>query len=171
MIVCDAGAHIRSHWVPACAGMTNDCLRRRSSLRSAWVPAFAGMTMLWNKWIIVEICFFCYSMHLMKSGGCVYIMTNKRNGTLYIGSTSDVIGRVFEHKTKVYPKSFTAKHNLNKLVYVEWYDSLENMVARERQLKEWNRNWKIRLIIKQNPNWKDLYDDILAEYGFAPFKQ
>jgi len=110
-------------------------------------------------------------MPVMKSGDCVYIMTNKRNGTLYIGSTSDIIGRVFEHKTKVYPKSFTAKHNLNKLVYVEWYDSLENMVARERQLKEWNRNWKIRLIIKQNPDWKDLYDGILAEYGFAPFEQ
>ena len=107
----------------------------------------------------------------MKTGGCVYIMTNKRNGTLYIGSTSDIIGRVFEHKTKVYPKSFTAKYNLDKLVYVEWYDSLENMVARERQLKRWNRSWKIRLIIQQNPNWKDLYDDILAEYGFAPFKQ
>ena len=110
-------------------------------------------------------------MFSMKSGGCVYIMTNKRNGTLYIGSTSDVIGRVFEHKTKVYPNCFTAKHNLDKLVYVEWYDSLENMVARERQLKRWNRNWKIRLIIQQNHTWKDLYDDILAEYDFAPFKQ
>ncbi len=107
----------------------------------------------------------------MKDGGCVYIMTNKRNGTLYIGSTSNIIQRVYEHKKKIYPKSFTARHNLDKLVYVEWYDSLENMVARERQLKEWHRNWKIRLIIEKNPNWYDLYNGILAEYGFAPFEE
>ena len=104
----------------------------------------------------------------MKDGGFVYIMTNKRNGTLYIGSTSNLIGRVFEHKHKVYPKSFTAKHSLNKLVYFEWHNSIENMVCRERQMKEWNRNWKIRLIIRQNPDWKDLYNDLLIANGFSP---
>ena len=107
----------------------------------------------------------------MKDGGYVYIMTNKRNGTLYIGSTSDIIQRIYEHKKKIYPKSFTAKHNLNKLVYIEWHSNLMHMVVRERQLKEWNRNWKIRLIISKNPNWNDLYDDILASYGFAPFEE
>ena len=110
-------------------------------------------------------------MYPMKDGGCVYIMTNKRNGTLYIGSTSDIIQRVYEHKKKIYPKSFTAKYGLNKLVYIEWFPDMMQMVVRERQLKEWNRNWKIRLIISKNPTWKDLYDDILAEYGFAPFEE
>ena len=107
----------------------------------------------------------------MKDGGFVYIMTNKRNGTLYIGSTSDLIGRVFEHKHRVYPKSFTAKHRLNKLVYFEWHKSIKNMVYRERQMKEWNRNWKIRLIIQQNPGWKDLYNDLLIGNGFSPTEE
>ena len=104
----------------------------------------------------------------MKSGGYVYIMTNKRNGTLYIGSTSDLIGRVFEHKNKIIPNSFTAKHNLDKLVYFEWHNRLENMVLRERQMKEWNRNWKIRQIICMNPNWDDLYNQLLIDNGYSP---
>ena len=82
-------------------------------------------------------------------------------GTLYIGSTSDVYLRVQQHKTKFFHNSFTAKYNLNKLVYYEWYDNLENMVHRERQLKEWKRNWKIKLIIEKNPNWLDLYDEFI----------
>jgi len=98
-------------------------------------------------------------------------MTNKRNGTLYIGSTSDIIQRVYEHKMKIYPNSFTAKHNLNKLVYIEWFPNLMQMVVRERQMKEWNRNWKIRLIISKNPDWRDLYNDILAGCGIAPFEE
>jgi putative endonuclease len=71
-----------------------------------------------------------------KTGGYVYIITNKPNGTLYIGSTSDLIGRVFEHKNKIILKCFTARYNLDKLVYFEWHNKLENMVQRERQLKE-----------------------------------
>ena len=103
----------------------------------------------------------------MDKHGYVYIMASAPMGTLYIGSTTDLVGRVFEHKHKVYPKSFTAKYNCNMLVYYEPFDSLENMVARERQLKEWHRNWKMRLIIKQNPNWDDLYPQVLEAFGYA----
>ena len=104
----------------------------------------------------------------MKSGGYVYIMASKRMGTLYVGSTSDLIGRVWEHKNKVYPKSFTAKYKCDKLVYYEYYESLEYMVKRERQLKEWNRNWKIKIIVEKNPNWNDLYPEYLIANGYAP---
>ncbi|MBP5707942.1 MAG: GIY-YIG nuclease family protein, partial [Alphaproteobacteria bacterium] len=62
--------------------------------------------------------------------------------------------------------SFTARYNCNMLVYYEQFDSLTNMVHRERQLKEWQRNWKLRLIIKQNPNWEDLYPRILEAFGY-----
>jgi len=103
-----------------------------------------------------------------KTGGYVYIMTNKPNGTLYIGSTSDLIGRVFEHKNKANPKSFTARYNLDKLIYFEWYDRLENMVLRERQMKEWKRNWKIKIIETMNPDWHDLYNQLLIDNGYAP---
>ena len=105
---------------------------------------------------------------MTKSGGYVYIMTNKPNGTLYIGSTSDLVGRVFEHKNKTNPKSFSARYNLDKLVYFEWYDKLENMVLRERQMKEWKRDWKIEIIEKVNPNWHDLYNQLLIDNGYTP---
>ena len=101
----------------------------------------------------------------MKSGGWVYVMASGRMGTLYIGSTSDLLVRVSEHKNKTFP-GFTADHNVNKLVYYEWHDSLENMVKRERQMKKWNRNWKIKVIIDMNPDWVDLYDEVLKSAGF-----
>ncbi len=104
----------------------------------------------------------------MRTGGYVYIMASKRMGTLYIGSTSDLVGRVWEHKNKVSPKSFTAKYKCNKLVYYEYHERLENMVLRERQLKEWNRNWKIKLIVDKNPGWDDLYPAFLIANGYAP---
>lgn len=90
-------------------------------------------------------------------------------GTLYIGSTSDLILRVQQHKTKYFPKCFTAEYNLNKLVYYEWHDSLEEMVKRERQMKEWNRNWKIKLIVQKNSEWQDLFNELLANNGFAAY--
>lgn len=103
----------------------------------------------------------------MKSGGYVYILTNKPMGTLYIGSTTDLVGRIWQHKNKAIP-GFTSKYNIDKLVYYEWHDSLNDMVLRERQLKKWNRNWKYRLIIQKNPDWNDLYNDILSQNGYAP---
>ncbi len=103
----------------------------------------------------------------MKSGGYVYILTNKPMGTLYIGSTTDLVGRIWQHKNKSIP-GFTSKYNIDKLVYYEWHDSLNDMVLRERQLKKWNRNWKYRLIIQKNPDWNDLYNDVLSQNGYAP---
>ncbi len=103
----------------------------------------------------------------MKSGGWVYILTNKKMGTLYVGSTSDLIGRVWQHKNKAIP-GFTSKYNVDKLVYYEWYNRLDDMVKRERQIKDWRRAWKLRLIIDNNPDWRDLYNDILIQSGYSP---
>lgn len=87
-------------------------------------------------------------------------------GTLYIGSTSDLIGRVWQHKNHEFPNSFTAKYNCHMLVYYEQHNNMDSMVKRERQLKTWNRNWKMRLIIQQNPEWTDLYTKVLESYGY-----
>ena len=95
----------------------------------------------------------------MKNQNAVYIMTNYLNTTLYIGVTNDLLRRVFEHKTK-FNDGFTAKYNLNKLVYFEITNSIEDALNREKQLKNWKRDWKIELIKKTNPEFKDLSDDI-----------
>ncbi|MCL1902339.1 MAG: GIY-YIG nuclease family protein [Alphaproteobacteria bacterium] len=107
----------------------------------------------------------------MKDGGYVYIMANQKMGTIYIGSTSDLLKRVGQHKTKTFPDCFTAEYDLDKLVYYEFHESLEQMVKRERQMKEWQRNWKLKLIIQKNPEWRDLYDDVLAIYGYGPHEK
>ena len=86
----------------------------------------------------------------------IYIMTNKKYGTLYIGVTSDLIKRVYEHK-KSFIDSFTSRYNLKKLVYYEVFDDINEAIKKEKQLKKWKRAWKIELIDKFNPNWKDLY--------------
>ncbi len=96
----------------------------------------------------------------MKREGYIYIMTNKHNTTLYIGVTSDLINRVFEHKNKVYPSSFTARYNLSKLVYFEEYNSIEDAIHREKQLKAGSRDKKVNLINNFNPTWIDLYNKI-----------
>lgn len=90
----------------------------------------------------------------------VYILTNKKNGTLYIGFTDNIQKRIQEHKCKKY-KSFSARYNLDKLVYYETMESSETAQHREAQLKKWNRNWKIELIEKYNPDWKDLSDNFI----------
>ena len=91
---------------------------------------------------------------------CVYILTNKANSVLYIGVTNDIKRRVFEHKEGV-NDGFTAKYKVDKLVYCEFVSSIESAIEREKQLKKWNREKKIKLIEEQNPCWKDLY---YAEY-------
>jgi putative endonuclease len=96
----------------------------------------------------------------MERGGCVYIMTNDYNTTLYVGVSADLPGRVMEHREKVYPKSFTARYNLTKLVYFEGFHSIEEAIAREKQLKTGSRKKKEELITTLNPTWKDLYDEI-----------
>lgn len=90
----------------------------------------------------------------------IYIMANKRNGTLYIGVTSDLIKRVYEHKNEIL-KGFTQKYSIHNLVYFETTESIESAIVREKQLKKWNRAWKINLIEKSNSDWKDLYPDLL----------
>lgn len=90
----------------------------------------------------------------------VYILASKRRGTLYIGVTSDLIKRVWEHKNGFVP-GFTKEYNIHNLVYYESYEDMESAILREKQMKKWNRMWKIRLIEELNPKWNDLYKDIL----------
>ncbi len=90
----------------------------------------------------------------------VYILASKRNGTLYIGVTSDILKRVYEHKNNVV-KGFTEKYDITLLVYYECYDDPQTAIHREKQLKKWERTWKLELIEEKNPNWDDLYDDLL----------
>ncbi|WP_426328550.1 GIY-YIG nuclease family protein [Pedobacter sp. R-06] len=92
----------------------------------------------------------------MERGGCIYIMTNYQKTTLYIGVTSDLRSRIYEHQNKIYPKSFTAKYNLILCVYYEVYISIEEAIDREKQLKRWNRAKKDALINSFNENWDDL---------------
>lgn len=91
----------------------------------------------------------------------VYIMSNGKNGTLYIGVTNDLIRRVLEHKEDRVP-GFTKKYGLTRLVYYECGDSISAAIGREKQLKHWNRAWKIRLIEERNPGWEDLYSEIIG---------
>ena len=90
----------------------------------------------------------------------VYIMASKRNGTLYIGVTNDLIRRVHEHKNDLIA-GFTSKYIVHRLVYYEQFGNIEYAIQREKQLKKWNRKWKLELIEKENPNWNDLYIDLL----------
>jgi putative endonuclease len=89
-----------------------------------------------------------------------YILASQRNGTLYVGSTEDVLARVSEHKQHMRP-GFTSKHGVEMLVYYEAHDTRESAFVRERQMKKWNRAWKIRLIERFNPGWRDLFPDLL----------
>ncbi len=90
----------------------------------------------------------------------VYIMTNRMKGTLYIGVTSDLINRVHQHKIKL-ADGFTKKYDLDRLVYYEVIDGSLEAIGREKQLKKWNRAWKIKLIQDFNPTWEDLYTKVL----------
>ena len=92
---------------------------------------------------------------------CIYILASRRNGTLYIGVTSNLEHRIYQHKSNVVD-GFTAKHRVYDLVYFEMFTCMYDALAREKQLKKWNRAWKIRLIEKANPKWRDLYAEIIA---------
>jgi putative endonuclease len=91
---------------------------------------------------------------------CVYILTSQRNGTLYIGVTSNLIKRVWEHQSDVV-EGFTKQYQVHTLVWYEVHESMESAIIREKQLKEWRRQWKVELIEKSNPYWNDLYPTIL----------
>ena len=94
-------------------------------------------------------------------GGWVYIMTNRPFGTLYIGVTSDLAQRVHLHRMG-HGSAFCRKHGLDKLVYVEPHATIEEAIAREKAMKAWRRNWKLRRIVDQNPAWRDLYESLNA---------
>jgi putative endonuclease len=96
-------------------------------------------------------------------GGYAYIITNQSNKVLYTGVTSNLKGRTWKHKVKFYKKSFSARYNVNKLVYYEWCETIMLAIAREKQLKAGSRKKKIMLIESMNKNWEDLYDKIINE--------
>jgi len=96
----------------------------------------------------------------LSKGGFVYIMTNETNKVLYIGVTSDLIDRIHKHKTSFFPKSFTSRYKIFKLVYFEGHNYINNAIAREKQLKAGNRKKKVDLINKFNLEWRDLFDDL-----------
>ena len=96
----------------------------------------------------------------MERGGCIYIMTNHQKTTLYIGVTSDLPSRIYEHQHKIYPNSFTAKYDLIFCIYFEVHQTIEEAIDREKQLKKWNRTKKKFLINTVNKSWKDLTPEI-----------
>ena len=93
-------------------------------------------------------------------GGWIYIMTNRRDGTLYVGVTSDLIRRVYQHREGVVA-GFTKRYDLKLLVYYEQYDDIRTAIQREKTMKHWPRAWKVRLIHGMNPEWKDLWETIV----------
>ena len=96
----------------------------------------------------------------MQRGGTVYIMTNKNNKVLYTGVTSNLVKRVYEHRTHALPRSFTDKYNCTKLVWYQSFGRIEEAIAEEKRLKGGNRQQKIDLINSNNHEWKDLWDEI-----------
>lgn len=90
----------------------------------------------------------------------VYILASKRNGTLYIGVTSNLVQRIWQHKEGLV-EGFTKKYNIKLLVYFEVHETVESAITREKQMKKWERAWKIKLIERNNPEWRDLTDMII----------
>ena len=93
-------------------------------------------------------------------GGWVYVMTNAPYGTLYIGVTADIPGRITQHRAGK-GSSFCRKHGLTRLVHCEFFETIDEAIAREKAMKAWKRKWKVELIEKANPKWQDLYDHII----------
>jgi putative endonuclease len=91
---------------------------------------------------------------------CVYILASRRNGTLYVGVTSDLVKRVWEHKNDLVV-GFTQRYAVHALVWFERHETMDSAISREKAIKEWRRRWKLKLIEEQNPDWRDLYDDIV----------
>jgi len=91
---------------------------------------------------------------------CVYILASKRNGTLYIGVTSDLVKRVWQHKND-FVDGFTKEHGVHRLVWYEVRATMESAIAREKTLKAWKRAWKLEIIEEKNPGWDDLYEQLI----------
>ena len=96
----------------------------------------------------------------MKRQPCVYMLASKRNGTLYTGVTSNLLKRIWEHKNHVV-EGFTNKYNISNLVWYEVHETMTSAISREKAIKNWKRAWKINVIEAFNPEWRDLYDDLL----------
>jgi len=90
----------------------------------------------------------------------IYILASKKNGTLYIGVTTDLIRRVWQHKNDSH-EGFTKKYRVHRLVWFDETPDIEAAILREKQMKKWRRQWKIELIEKENPQWNDLYEDLI----------
>ena len=91
---------------------------------------------------------------------CVYLLASKRNGTLYVGVTSDLVQRIWQHKNDL-AEGFTKRYGVHMLVWYEECGTMEAAISREKAIKEWKRTWKIRLIENRNPEWKDIYNELL----------
>jgi putative endonuclease len=102
---------------------------------------------------------------VFQRGGGVYIITNKRHSVLYTGVTSDIIARIYEHKNKTYPNSFTARYNCDKLVCYALYSNIEEAIAAEKAIKGSSKIYKQGLINELNPQWIDLYEALVNEYN------
>ena len=97
----------------------------------------------------------------MDKQPATYILASDRNGTLYIGVTSDLIGRVWQHREHV-AEGFTSKYGVTRLVWYEMHGTMEEAITREKRIKKWNRDWKVRLIEDRNPYWHDLWGEIIS---------
>lgn len=91
----------------------------------------------------------------------VYILASRRDGAIYVGVTRDLVRRIYEHRSKAIP-SFTSRYNITRLVWFEVYADPLSAIAREKELKKWRRAWKVALIVKANPEWRDLYEEICS---------
>ncbi len=96
----------------------------------------------------------------MNKQPAVYILVSKRNGTLYTGVTSDLVKRVWEHKNDMV-EGFTKRYSVHRLVWYELHENMESAISKEKRIKEWKRTWKLQLIERDNPNWQDLYHNIV----------
>ncbi len=93
---------------------------------------------------------------------CVYLLASGLNGTLYVGVTSNLVARTWQHREQAV-EGFTARYDVTRLVWYEMYDSMESAIVREKQIKKWQRAWKLQLIDAFNPSWRDLWPDIIGE--------
>ena len=96
----------------------------------------------------------------MKREPCVYILASRRNGTLYVGVTSNIVKRVWEHKNDV-GEGFTKRYRVHTLVWCEVHNSMESAIVREKNIKDWKRRWKLELVERMNPDWRDLYEELI----------
>ena len=96
----------------------------------------------------------------MAKQPAVYVLASRRNGTLYIGATSDLVARIWQHRNDVVA-GFTKRYGVHTLVYFELHPEMTQAIAREKQLKKWKRAWKLELIERHNPEWRDLWDEIV----------